>query len=196
MSRQLMNTVYLVLVGEVIAIAAFTLSVFMPMVQEINIQRKELIAVEQTLEDRRQFLQSIDRKRVDLEQKQADEQLLAVALPSDDDMDTITRLLHRASETSGATILRVNNVSDVAQREATTQRAQGEAVAIPTQVTPLSIETTIRGSYQQIRVFLEQVEQSPRLMDVEEMELKRSVETPEPLNADFIIQLYKQEKRK
>jgi len=190
-SRPLVNTAYLILVGEVLVAAIIVFTVFVPSVKNIQADRLALSETNAELAERTRFLESIDRKRVALDQNQTDEQLLAVALPVDDDIDTVTRLLYQAAQTSGATINTILNNSSQIERTETTRQVQGEGSSVPAQIQPLGVEIKLSSNYQQLRVFLEEIEKSARLMDVTSLAIKSLENQPDALEADLDIHFYK-----
>lgn len=190
MNRQFTNALYLLLAGEIIVAAAIVFIVFLPMTQEIQDQRRTRGTIEGMYNERRQFLETIDRKRGELERKQADEKLLAVALPTHDAMEDVTRLIYRAAQTSGATVGDLQNTSINEQRDVTAQRAQGEGPSLPEDVVPFGLEIEASGTYQQMRVFMDQLEKAARIIDVQALEMKRNSESSEVLSASLSLRFY------
>jgi Tfp pilus assembly protein PilO len=190
MNRTALSLTYLMLTAEIVAFTVITFLIFLPLVSNTRTAQGERAVLESRLTERQHFLQSLDRKRLALEQKSSDEELLAVALPTDDAFESVLRLLHRGADASGTIINDVRNTSNLEQRLTTTQRAQGEAVNLPSSALALGAEISASGTYQQLRVFLEQIERSPRLMDITELALRRPENQSDILEMLIKIRFY------
>jgi Tfp pilus assembly protein PilO len=190
-----LNTPYVVLSGTVlVAIAAFFL-LFQPMVEEITNTQSEIRARELTLQEREQFLRTIDRKSTELQAHREHEQRLAVILPDEERIEDALRIIHNSSQVAGVAVERVTNNSGSVQARTSTQRARGEAVNLPDDVMPLSFSITFEGTYQQFRAFASELERAPRLMNISHINMSRTGEGAERLSGTMVIEFYTQEAR-
>lgn len=187
-----LNTPYIVISGVVLLAIVAIFTVFQPMLGTIRTSQDRLQQVNNELTEKQEFLRSLDRKKSQLEAQQADEQRLNVVLPTNNSFNDIIRVISLASTDAGNTVLQVGDRSDSTQAEINAKRARGEEVGLPSEVTPLAAAVTVRGSYQQLRTFLNALENSPRLNNVLSINIKRSIDVPDQITADLVIQFYYQ----
>lgn len=193
MARESLNTPYLLLSGVIIIAILVGFTVFRPLFAAARSTQGEVASAGRTLVERQQFLASIEHKKSDLTQQQAEEKQLAVVLPAEDAMDDVARIFHRAANTAGTVLINITNQSDTEKNRSRALAARNQATDLPTQVIPMSIKVQFRGAYTQVRVFLEQLEKSPRLMDVTKVQLRRDGALPDQINADIEVRFYRHE---
>lgn len=193
MIRSAANIAYLLLVGAVLLAFVAAILLFQPLVSEINTTRTEVASAAAQLEERNTFLNNLDRKQTTLRSQEANEHMLSVALPSDEAFEDLTRVLHRAATAAGGTLTDVSNATTESQRNSTIRRSQGEKNSIPTSLTELSAGLKFKGTYQQTRVFLEQLERAPRFIAVDNLKMQREgAATLDQLVVELIIRFYKE----
>lgn len=193
MNRSLLSAAYLILAGEAIIGVIVLFVVLLPLQRQIQADRTQVKELSAAVTERENFLETIDEKQRSLDQKKSDELLLAVALPTDNAIDDSIRVLHTAANVSGLSISSIQNTSANELRSVTSRRAQGQAISLPENIVPLGLDVDVEGTYQQIRVFLEQIENAPRLMDIMSIEMSRPQDEVEILGANFSIRLYQQQ---
>ncbi|MEX1997900.1 MAG: hypothetical protein WEA04_04490 [Candidatus Andersenbacteria bacterium] len=191
MAKQSLNLPYLLLTGIILVAIIAIFAIFQPMLKSLREQQAAVAGVEAAIVEKQQFLLTIDQKKEVLTRQQQHEQQLAVVLPTDDALDDATRIFHRTAETTGVTIIGLANNSEGEKSKVQALRARGELVNVPATIEPLAVNIEARGSYQQLRLFLEQLERSARLMDVVSLRLQRDPTTLDQLGARMDINFYK-----
>jgi Tfp pilus assembly protein PilO len=172
MTRTSLNTAYLLLTGVVIVAVVVFVMVLQPMMASISATRQRTAETENELNQKKKFLNTLERKQSVLRTQQAHENMLAIALPTDEAFDDVVRILHRAAGASGGIVTSVENSSVESQRDAAIRQSQNESSSVPSSVLPLTASVQFRGSYQQFRLFLEQLEKAPRLIDIDSMKVE------------------------
>lgn len=190
MAQFSLNTPYFVLTGAIIIGIAVMFILYQPMLNTIIALQNDIKMRQAVLKEKEEFLQTIDRKLKDLTAQVQHEQQLEVVLPARESFEDALRIVEIAAATAGGTIIDLGNDSGSAQAELNSQRSRGEAVAIPSSVKPLGIRLTYIGTYQQLRVFLEQLERSPRLIDITAFNVTSSTEAPDQLTGDLSLHFY------
>lgn len=194
MAKQSLNLPYILVSGaSIIAIVAIFATI-RPQFSRWQATREEIGKVEATIATKQQFLLGIDRKKAELQGEALHEKQLAVVLPIEESLEDVTRILHKAGEASGAQVTRINNNGEGERARVRALRARGEATDIPINVEPISIEVQAAGNYQQLRVFIEYLERSPRTMDIISLKVNRNPTNVELLNLDMRVRLYEHEK--
>ncbi len=187
------NTAYIILSGVVIIAATAVFVVLRPLVQDIQTVRGDIEQNELILQEKEEFLKTIDRKLAALQAQQDQEKRLQVVLPTEQRVEDTLRILHDAAAKNGITIKTATNNSDNAQSQINAKRARGEIVNIPTGVTPLSLSVKYVGTYQQIRAFITEIEKSPRLMDIQQLDLKGDTQQADVIEGTMNVQFYMQQ---
>jgi Tfp pilus assembly protein PilO len=189
MAKLSLNVPYLLLTGVILLAIVIVFAWYRPLWLEAQAQRAELSITQQQLVERQAFLLAVDRKKTELAQQADYERQLDVVLPADAAVDDITRLLHRTSQAAGVTIVHITNDSANEQSNLVTARESNqELVGIPTNVVPLAFKVQVLGSYQQLRTWHEQLEKSPRLIDVTALHYK--ISGPDQVLADMTLRLF------
>ncbi|MEX2055017.1 MAG: type 4a pilus biogenesis protein PilO [Candidatus Andersenbacteria bacterium] len=189
MAKLSLNVPYLLLTGIILLAILIVFAWYRPLWIEVQSRRAELETTQQQLAERQAFLVAVDRKRTELAQQADYERQLDVVLPADAAVDDITRLLHRTSQVAGVTITNISNDSANEQSNVVTARESNqELVGIPTNVVPLAFKVNVLGSYQQLRTWHEQLEKSPRLIDVTALNYK--ITGPDQVSADMTLRLF------
>lgn len=192
MENTSLNLPYIILSGVIILAAFAVLAVFRPAINTIlttqhGIQERKIV-----LQEKQQFLRTLDQKIAVLQAQAQHEQRLNVVLPVDDAVEDMLRVVHLAAQTSGGVIQSVNNLTGNIQNETNARRARGETVDIPTGVAPLAVQIEFTGTYQELRHFVEQLERSPRLIDITSLEVTRNPRQLDQVGAKIILRFYKQ----
>lgn len=190
MNTNSLHIPYIVISGVVLLAILVVFTVFTPMVSAIRAQQEQAQSLLVDLQRKEDFLQSLDQKKQQLATQKADEDKLNVILPTTDSYDDMLRVISTAATNAGNVVEKVDNRSDGAAAALNSQRSRGEKVDIPADVTPLSANVSVRGTYQQLRAFLTNLEKSPRLNDVLKVSIKRSSDQTDELSTDLLIQFY------
>lgn len=193
MIRATVNAAYLLLAGAILLAFVAAILLFQPLLGAISSTRTELAAATVRSEERNAFLKNLDRKQTTLRSQEVNERMLNVALPSDEAFEDLTRVLHRAATAAGGTLTDVSNATAVQQRNSTIRRSQGATNAVPASVTELSAGLKFKGTYQQTRVFLEQLERAPRFIAVDNLKLQRDgAAALDQLTVELNIRFYRE----
>lgn len=188
-----LNLPYLLITGVAIAAAIVVILILRPLLSNISTTQDKIAAQTVLFKERQEFLRAIDRKLSALGQQKVHEDRLAVMLPAVERMEDSLRVVHRAAETAGLTITTINNTSSTAQTKLNASRARGQQTGFPENITPLAFAITSTGSYQQYRVFITELERSPRLMDVGSLRLRRNETNPDQITGQMTVIFYMQE---
>lgn len=191
MARGSLNTPYLLLSGTIIIGITAIFIFYQPMLAEINETRQSIESKQAELAERERFVRTLDQKISELQAQGQHEQHLNIILPTDDSVEDMIRIINEAGNASGGAIETITNRSDSLQANINSERARGDAVSIPQGITPLGFNVTFSGSYQQLRVFLEQLETAPRLNDVTNLSISRNPEQLDRVGAELLLQFYK-----
>ncbi len=193
MIRATVNAAYLLLAGATVLAFVAAMLLFQPLLSEISSARTELAAATVRLEERNNFLKNLDRKQTTLRSQEVNERMLNVALPSDEAFEDLTRVLHRAATAAGGTLTDVSNATTESQRNSSIRRNQGTKNTVPASVTELSAGLKFKGTYQQTRVFLEQLERAPRFTAVDNLKLQRDgAAVLDQLTVELNVRFYKE----
>lgn len=191
MASSSLTTPYLILTGVVVIALASVVVFLQPLVGEIGSLRQDIATTRTRLATREAFLRTLDAKVAALARESQHEKQLNVVLPVGEEHKDVVRLVHQASAASGGVIRRLNNISASVQSSLNARRARGEAISIPENVAPLGLEVEFAGSYQQLRVFLDQLVRSPRLLDVVNLEVRRSDQAIDTVGATLLVHFYR-----
>lgn len=181
---------YLAITGSLIVAFGLVVAVLQPLWGEISALTEEREAQEAVQAQRQAFLQTLDRKKAELRVQAGREQELAVSLPEDQAVDDILRTIARLTDRVGLVVTRTSNQSDETVREYRAQVERGIATELPAGIVPLGATLTVQGSYAQFRAFLDQLERSPRLIDVASITMKRSDAEADGLTIDLRFTFY------
>ncbi|MBI3255956.1 MAG: hypothetical protein HYZ63_03225, partial [Candidatus Andersenbacteria bacterium] len=166
MSSYSLNTPYITVAGVIVIAMVAMFSVINPMLQTARQIRTQILGQEATLKEKQDFLKNLGRKREELQIQRVHEERLNVMFPTDDAFDDALRVINLAATGSGATIQKISDHSANIQSALNSRRSRGDIDFIPEKVTPLGAQVEITGTYQQLRLMLENLEKSPRLTDV------------------------------
>ena len=186
-----LGTSYVVLSGIVLIAVAVAFAVIRPLIGNIQTLQADIAQEEEQTKRREEFLRTLDSKISALASEAAHEQQLNVVLPEDEATEDVVRVIHQAGVASGGVVRHLNNVSAGVQSSLNAQRARGEAAALPDNISPLGFEVEFAGSYQQLRVFLNELQRAPRLLDIMSLEVQRSAQVPDSILATFTAQFYR-----
>lgn len=192
MATTSLNLPYLLLSGVILVGVVLAFVIFTPLWNEARQLNTEAETIRTTVTERQQFLQTLDQKKAELDTNQQHERQLRAVIPGDEALDDVTRLLHRAGEASGMVIVTIDNASQSAQSRKKALEARGKDTGIPASVVPLLVTVEARGTYPQLRVFLERLERSVRLMDVQKVSVSRQENQIDQLIAKLDVQFYQQ----
>lgn len=188
-----LNTPYLLLGGTLVIGLVFVFMVLQPMMEEIGRAQDTITEQTNRLNERQEFLSTIDRKLAVLQTQLPHEERLAVLLPVDERAEDALRIIDQAAAVSGVVVQRVSNTSSQSQGQVNAQRARGEVVDIPVDVGTLTFSVDFSGTYQQVRSLLKEFERAPRLMDVIDVQLARNENAPDQVTGGLIVQFYVQQ---
>lgn len=186
-----LNTPYLILTGTVIIAIVTTFAVFQPILDAISTTRDDIQTTQARLQERQAFLQTLDQRIAALVSQAQHEQQLNVVLPAEEATEDVLRVIQSAANSAGGTIQRVGNISSAVQASLNARQARGEASLLPSGITPLGYEIEFGGSYQQLRVFLDQLQRSPRLLDITNLEIRRNKIEVDVIEASLTLQFYR-----
>ena len=188
-----LNTPYLVLSGVVIIAIVSVFFIFQPLVNDIGETREEIQRQSVAVQEREEFLRTIDRKLAELQGQQEHEQRLNVMLPVEDRVEDMLRIVHQSAQVAGVTVHTISDQSASAQSNINSQRARGEAVQSPTEVRSLALEMTYSGTYQQLRALLSEFEKSPRLINVTQLTIGRNDQATDSVTGSMQLVFYAQQ---
>lgn len=171
------------------AIVSGTLIIY-PRVQELNQLKAEAAATEAKITERQAFLQTIDRKRVELDRNSTHERELNVVLPAEDTITDQLRIIERSATQTGVAVQQVTNNSTSGRAVARSAQQRGDFNYLPPGVLPTIITVSANGNYLQWRQFIQQLEASIRLMDLPKLTLTASTTDPNILDGTLTIQTY------
>lgn len=191
MARGSLNTPYLLLTGAIVIGIVAVFALYQPMLSDITQAQGNIESKQATLAEKEAFVRNLDQKIAELQVQSQHEQQLNVILPTEDSIEDMIRIVHEAGIASGGTVQKVDNASSGLQTNTNSKRARGEQVDIPAGVTPLGFAIEFTGTYQQLRIFLEQLETAPRLNDVTRMSINRDAQQLDRVNAQINLQFYK-----
>lgn len=189
MATPSLNTPYLVLAGTVVVAIGISFLVIMPQIEAMRNTRQDNVRLEQELQEKRTFLQSIDRRTAELQANELHEREMAVALPTDQSFDDVVRILDRGAQATGVVINNVQNNSEASSRNFEALAARNKELGLPEHVIPLAASINFIGSYQQARQFIDYLEKNIRLMDPTRLTMDKG-ETPDLINVSMEIQFY------
>lgn len=190
MASNSLTTPYLVVSGVIILALASVVAFIQPQVAQIGRLREDIAATRAQLTTRQEFLRTLDTKVAALARESQHEKQLNVVLPQAEEHADVVRLIHQAAVASDGAIQRLSNISANVQSVLNARRSRREAVALPQNVTPLGFEIEFAGSYQQLRVFLSQLSLAPRLLDITNLEVRRSAQAIDTIGATLIVHFY------
>lgn len=190
-SRTGLGTAYLVLAGAVVVMLVSIFALLQPLVGSTQSLREENTRQAQHLAEREEFLRTLDSKIAALAAQAMHEQQLNVVLPAAEENKDVLRIIHQAQIASGGTVIGISNSSAGAQSALNARRARGEASVLPANIAPLAFEIEFTGSYQQLRVFLRELQRSPRLLDIMSLQIQRNAEVLDSITAKFTAQFYR-----
>jgi Tfp pilus assembly protein PilO len=188
-----LNTPYVILTGVVIVGIVFIFTILQPMVTSISQIRSETASQAALVQERRAFLRTTDRKIADLQLQDEHEQRLATMLPAAERLEDALRIVHQGEQATGLVLENIVNNSRSLQTQVNAKRARGETVTIPAKIIPLSFSIDYRGTYQQWRAFLTELERSPRLMDITSVTVKGSDQQTNQVSGQIAVMFYMQE---
>lgn len=191
MASNSLSTSYLLLTGVILISLVVIFTVIQPLASEIASLRQANAATAVKAAQREAFLRTLDQKISALTRQAQHEQQLNVVLPVSDETEDVVRIIHQAERTSGGIALRLNNISTGLQSSRNARQARGEEGSLPDKTDPLGFEIDFAGSYQQLRVFLGEIQRAPRLMDVVSLEIRRNTQVPDSVTATLIVQFYR-----
>ena len=187
-----LNLPYIIVTGVTIGAAVIVLAVLRPQLSRLGEIQDNLVSGAAKLQERQDFLQTIDRKLNDLNQQKVHEDRLVIMLPEDDRAEDALRIVHRAAEGSGVIVTNLANTSSDVRSGLNTSSARGEQLALPPHVTPLAFSIEFNGSYQQLRSFITELERSPRLIDIHNLEIQGNEENPGSITGQLVTVFYMQ----
>lgn len=163
------------------------------MMDEINTIRQTTATNTQKLKNKQSFLDSIGSKIEQLSALPEAEKQLAVVVPEKDREQDFIRVLHEYASQSGVTINTVTNNSSTSETQANASRARGDILSVPVGLRKLEFDTSIVGSYEQVRLFMKLIENSPRIIDVKSVIMQQEATQPGQVTSKIVVNLYSQQ---
>src|SRR3989344_9180418 len=109
MAKQSLNLPYLLLSGSIIIAIIGSFVMLRRMLNRWQAAQAQGAALQAAIVEKQQFLLGIDRKKAELQGEALHEKQLSVVLPSDESLEDVARILHKAGEASGVVVTRLNN---------------------------------------------------------------------------------------
>jgi len=193
MAKQSLNLPYLVLAGIVVVAIVAGFLVVRPQVEDLKATQSSLKETRVQLTERQNFLRALDQKKAQLQSQAAHVAELDVALPAEEEMPDVLRIINEGAQAAGVNVARVNNDSGSVQAsaKAASRRGQQDSGSLPSNVVPLGISVKVTGSYQGLRMLLQYFEKAGRLIDVTTVNMQRSVDQGETISADLNLLFYR-----
>ena len=185
-----LNTPYLVLTGVVSITIVTIFAVFQPLLDAISTTREDVQTIQSRLRERQAFLRTLDQRIAALVSEAEHERQLNVVLPAEEASEDVLRVVQSAADSAGGTIGRIGNISSAIQSAANARRSRGQTPELTEGITPLGYEVEFGGSYQQLRVFIDQLQRSPRLLDITGIEIRRNSLQVDVIEASLTVQFY------
>ncbi len=171
MPQESLNLPYLVLIGVVSLTIIVSFLVYKDQVQQWQTKKAEIVKVSTQLQERQNFLQSIDQKSAQLRANAGAEQELSVLLPTDESFDDVLRIIDRQGAAAAVFVQKVENTTPSTQSAIRISQALGDTNDIPDTLTVHGVTMNVQGSYQQIRQFMSLMENAVRFMDISGLNL-------------------------
>jgi len=192
MAKQSHNLPYVTLAGVIILAITITGVLIRPAVMAASKNSEDLAKAKLTLNEKRQYLNSIDLKLSDLKANADYERQLDVILPANESFEDVLRLTNRIAVETGVVIRSLLNNSASLKKQYESAKARGvESSTLPLKVVPMGMELDITGDYQQIRAFIDRLEKLPRLTNITNMRLRHNDVFPGQINGRFTVRLYR-----
>lgn len=182
---------YLVLAGVIVVSLGLIVAYLQPAVREIQGLRETITTLRARQVARADFLRTLDAKVAALARESQHEKQLNVVLPAADEHKDVVRLIHQAQLASGGVVQNLSNTSAGIQSSLNASRARGDATPLPENIVPLGLELEFSGSYQQLRIFLDQLVRAPRLLDITSLEIRRNAEALDTIGSTLTINFYR-----
>lgn len=187
MTRSSYSTPYLVLsIASVIAVSAVFL-VFWPSLQNIKSYLEQTQSVQKEISAKKNELASLQNKYAILELNREKEKELNIMLPTEENVEDILRLIDKSASASGVSIDSITDSTSGARSYARSERARDSENALPEGAMPVQLQVQSAGTYQQIRNFLTEIDNSIRLAEVRKISMQRSDTNPDSIRADITL---------
>lgn len=185
-----LNTPYLVLTGVVVVAIAFLFVVLQPLMDSIATVKDTIRNDKVSLQEKQDFLKSLDLKMTQLRSQPDIERQLAAVVPETQRSQDIVRIIDQYAKEAGVTIAAVSNASSQTKAQANAKKARGDLNLVPEGLQVATFQVSVTGNYQQVRAFIAGLEKSPRIIDVTRITITNVVNQPENVSASLFIQLY------
>lgn len=192
MAVQSLNVPYIVLSGAIALAVVTAFTAYRPLLRDINQAQAEMALQQATVREKQDFLSTLDRKKSFLGTQADAEKKLAAMLPDNEQTEDVLRILQVTVNESGGILNTVKNISETVTGQMDARRARGDSGVLPADVDPLGVSLQFKGSYQQMRAFLGKITVSPRLMDVQNITLRRENDQADIVTADMTIHFYQE----
>lgn len=190
MPYESLNVPYLTVTGVVFLTIVATFAVYKPQYEELRATQKNISDLSARLTEKQRFLQSIDQKSAELAANAAAEQELSVVLPPDESFEDLLRIIDRHAGTAAVRITNVTNTTASTQSAQRVAQAIGKDITTPPALTTHGVTISLEGSYQQIRQFINLMENAIRFMDISAINLTASNEQLDLLQGTLTAQFY------
>ena len=188
-----LNTPYIFLTGVVLIAVVFLFIVLRPMMDEVNSLKQTIAEDTKTLENKQTFLDSLGVKIQQLAALGEVEKQMATVLPETERTQDVIRILHEYATQSGITINGISNNSVSSEDGANAARARGNTLGIPVNLKTLEFNVNVVGSYEQVRLFIKLIENSPRIVDVKSIGMQQDSAQPGQVTSTIVMNLYSQQ---
>lgn len=190
MAQESLSLPYITLTGAVVVTIIISFMLFRPQITEWQTTQTEIETTTAKLQERQQFLASIDQKGAQLRTQAAAEQELQVVLPAEEAFADVIRLIDRQAAAAAVQIITVDNKTTSVQTANRVAQALGNEVDVPDSLTVHGASVVLRGSYQQIRQFVGLMENAVRFMDVSDITLAQVGGQPDLLDGTVSLKFY------
>lgn len=187
--RPSLNLPYIIIAGVLLAGIVVIFLIYAPLYKEARGTMADIASKTAKLSERQSFLRTVDAKKAELATQAMREREVNVVLPVGDNLEDMLRVVDRAAQTSGITVSSIENSSAGLRVSVKAKKARGEA-NVEDSVVPLGFFTKISGSYEQIRNFIQEIQKSPRLVDITRLSFRKDEKLPGVINADVMMQFY------
>lgn len=191
MAQATPNLPYVAMAGVIILGIVSFFALYVPQYDRITVMREEALQLQDETATQQQLLQSIERKLAELATQAGHERELALLLPNSSDVDDALRVIDRAGFATGVVIAAVSNNGDGLLAAERAARVRGQAT-LPDKISPLGLNVSATGSYQQLRQFADTLSSSIRLIDIQQAKFTTSAgQTADILGGQFELRFYR-----
>lgn len=190
MSYESVNLPYIALTGVVCLAIIASFVLYQPQFKSLQAARAEIASLTLRRGERQQFLVSIDQQSAQLRTKSVDEQELSVLLPSSESFGDVLRIIDHQAASAAVFVKGVDNSTASTQIAQRVAQALGNGVDTPKTLAVHSVSVTFQGSYQQVRQFIQLMENAVRFMDITGITLTKAADQADLLDGTLTAHFY------